>query len=217
MCSLYGVEVIQNIVGFDPIWVFFLTQSYLFFFCCQEVKAVFVIVAQVKSSSIQMYFLWETNNIDIERKTDALWYASLYFRAIWKEALHPKRPFTSNLCVESIMWWCIPHPCIFPCQRHTLDKQGLMLGSAPLFLIWNGRSPCVKRNPFFYRFPAQNALQGWLPSHKPLANAPTSPAAKPHRRPKCASTSAGSSIPGGGVRGSPLPGSMTWLRALALI
>lgn len=163
--SLLGVEVIQNIVGLDPSWVFFSWLNLFRFFCCQEIKAVFVIVAQVKSSGIQMYFLWETNNIDFQGKTDALWYASLYFRTMWKKALLPKRPFTSDLYVESRMWWCIPPSSFFPFQRQTLDKWGLVLGSAPLFLIWNGRRPCVQRNPLFCRFLDRNALQGWLLSH----------------------------------------------------
>lgn len=69
----------------------------------------------------------------------------------------------------------------------------------------------------FRGFQSKMHNKAHCPATNHPANTPTSPAAKSHGRPKCTGTSAGSSIPVGGVGETPLAGNVAQIGALALI
>lgn len=96
-------------------------------------------------------------------------------------------------------------------------RSGAGLCSAVFNSEWE-RSKChILEKISFTDFQHKMHNKADCPATNHSANMQTSPAAKSHRRCKCAGMSTGSSIPGGGVREAPLPGSVTQIRSPALI
>lgn len=96
-------------------------------------------------------------------------------------------------------------------------RSGAGLCSAVFNSKWERSKYHILENISFTYFQHKMHNKAIRPATKHSANLQTSPTAKPHRRPKCAGTSTGSSIAGGDMRETFLPGSMTQIRSPALI
>lgn len=160
---------------------------------------------------------WEKTSTDsFQRKTNTSWCASLYFRSIQKEISLSKNFYIRFLCGKWKALIC-SSLLLSPLPRSTPDRWGSGLCSAVFNSEWERSKYHILENIAFTYFQHKMHNKADCPATNHSVNMQTSPTAKPHKRPKCAGTSAGSSIPGGGMRETPLPGSVTQIRTPALI
>lgn len=188
-------------------------------FCCHGVKAVFVVLEQIKSSNAHMCFLWKKQYHQFSAEDKYLLMCLTIFQ------VNTKRNFAfKGGLLHLISPWKVEVAYVFlaPSLSFTKRDTGQMMpGTGLCSAVFNLELERSKyhmlENTSSTYFPCKMHNKSECPDTNHSANMQTPPTAKPHRRPRCADTFTGRSIPGGDMRGVLLPGSVTQIRSPAVI